>query len=179
LEHAGDARYEYWDGEIVCMSGGSRRHGRIVTNVLYRLSAALEGGPCQAFSGDTAIKTPTVPPYRYPDASAGCGELQFETIKGVDALLNPVLIVEVLSPTTEQRDCGAKFTAYKAIESFREYLLIASESPHITRYVRRSNGLWSPEEITEAKSVLELESLDCRLALTEIYANVTFDSPKG
>jgi len=80
LEHAGDGRYEYWDGDIVCMTGGSRAHGRIVGNVFYWLSAGLIGGACQAFTGDTAIKTPTVPPYRYPDTSVGCGDLKFENI---------------------------------------------------------------------------------------------------
>src|SRR5215813_3959553 len=127
LEHAGNARYEYWDGDIVCMSGGSRADGRIVGNVFFRLSTLTRGTSCQAFTGDIAIKTPSVPPYRYPDASVGCGELRFETIRGVDSLLNPVLIVEVLSPTTQSLDREAKFAAYKAIETFSEYLLVSQD----------------------------------------------------
>src|SRR5882724_3062675 len=104
LEHAGDARYEYWDGDILCMSGGSEAHGTIAGNIFYRLRQKLEGKPCRVFTADMAVKTPTLLPYRYPDASVACGESRFENIRGVDALLNPVLIVEVLSPTTAQHD---------------------------------------------------------------------------
>jgi Uma2 family endonuclease len=176
LEHAGDARYEYWDGDIVCMSGGSRAHGRIVGNVFYWLSARLIGGPCQVFTGDTAIRTATAPPYRYPDVSVACGELSFETIRGVDALVNPALIVEVLSPTTEQLDRGAKFAAYQAIETFREYLLVAPHTPAVQRYTRPSDGLWTPEDTSGMKSEVVLQSIGCSLALSEIYANVKFDA---
>jgi len=176
LEHAGDARYEYWDGDIVCMSGGSRAHGRIVGNVFYWLSAKLIGGSCQVFTGDTAIRTAAAPPYRYPDVSVGCGDLKFEAIRGVDALVNPVLIVEVLSPTTEQLDRGPKFTAYQAIETFREYLLVAPDVPAVRRYTRQSDGLWMPEDTSETNTEVALESVGCSLALAEIYANVRFDA---
>jgi Uma2 family endonuclease len=96
LERAGDARYEYRDGDIFCMSGGSRAHVQIASNVFFRLRQRLEGGPCRVFTGDLAVKTPSLPPYRYPDVTAGCGQLKFEHIRGVDALVNPVLIVAVL-----------------------------------------------------------------------------------
>ena len=89
LEDASDARFEYWDGDILCMSGGSRAHGTISSNVHYSLASGLRGGKCRAFTGDTAIWTPTLPPYRYPDASAACGELELEHIKGHDALVKP------------------------------------------------------------------------------------------
>ena len=134
LEHAGDARYEYWDGDIFCMSGGSKAHGRIASNILYRLRTKLEGGPCVAYTGDTAVKTPSLLPYRYTDVTVGCGELRFENIRRVDALLNPILIVEVLSPSTDKRDREDKFTAYRAISSFEEYLLIAQDTPRVIRF---------------------------------------------
>src|SRR5215210_5538082 len=92
LEDASDARFEYWDGDIVCMSGGSRAHYRISGNVYYALARALNGGPCQPFTGDAPILTPTLPPYRYPDASAACGELQYQNESGIDALVNPILV---------------------------------------------------------------------------------------
>ena len=176
LEHTGDARYEYWDGDIVCMSGGSRAHGRIVGNVFYWLSARLIGGPCQVFTGDTAIRTDAAPPYRYPDVSVACLEPKFETIRGVDAMVNPVLIVEVLSPTTEQLDRGPKFIAYQAIQSFREYLLVSPDTPVVRRYTRHPDGLWMPEDTSETNSEVALESVGCSLALAEIYANVRFDA---
>ena len=176
LEHAGDARYEYWDGDIVCMSGGTKAHGRIGSNVLYRLRQALEGGPCVAFTGDTAVKTPTLPPYRYPDATVGCGDLKYQNIRGVDALINPILIVEVLSPTTGLHDQEDKFGAYKAIPGFKEYLLIAQDKVHITHYTRREDGLWLPEEITDTKTSLSLGCIGISLSPSEVYEGVTFSN---
>src|SRR5205085_7444490 len=93
LEQVGDARYEYWDGEIACMSGGSRQHGRIAGNVYFTLRQQLTGGQCETFTADLPIKTPRLPPYRYPDVSVACGKAEFEKIQGIDALTNPTLIV--------------------------------------------------------------------------------------
>jgi Uma2 family endonuclease len=176
LEHAGDARYEYWDGDIVCMSGGTRAHGFIASNVLYRLRQGLEGGPCVAFTGDTAVKTPTLPPYRYPDATVGCGDLKYQNIRGVDALVNPILAVEVLSPTTALHDREDKVTAYKAIPSFKEYLLIAQDKVHITHYIRQEDGLWLREEVMDAKTSLSLGCIGISLSPSEVYEGVTFNN---
>jgi Uma2 family endonuclease len=175
LEHAGDARYEYWDGDIACMSGGTVSHSRIARNVLLSLSQKLvAGGRCEAFTTDLAVKTPLLPPYRYPDVTVACGDLKFENIRGVDALINPILIVEVLSATTEERDRNEKFTAYKAIESFKEYLLIAQNTVRITHWVLRSDSRWEQNDITESNSSLTLECIDCMLPVREIYEGVRF-----
>lgn len=174
LEHAGDARYEYWDGDIVCMSGGSRAHGRISVNAVVQLSQKLKGGPCEVFSADSPVKTPTALPYRYPDVSVGCGDLRFENIRGVDALTNPVLIVEVLSPSSEDRDREEKFTAYQAISTFAEYLLVAQDAPHVTHYTRQADGKWIREDMTDLSSSLTLVSVSCALSLDEIYEDVKF-----
>jgi Uma2 family endonuclease len=119
LEQASDARFEYWDGDIVCMTGGSLAHGMISSNVHGSLVIGLRGGRCRAFTGDMAIWTPALPPYRYPDASVVCGEVQFRHVKGLDALVNPVLVVEVTSPSTIGRDEGDKFVAYQAVPTLR------------------------------------------------------------
>jgi len=174
LEHAGDARYEYWDGDIVCMSGGSRAHGQISGNVFFRLRQKLSGGRCRAFTADQAVKTPTLPPYRYPDVTVGCGQLTYEGMRGVDALTNPVLIVEVLSPTTADRDREDKFAAYQAIATFSEYLLIAQDAPHVTHYLRQPDGRWTREDVTDMNAALTLESIGCALSLSDIYEDVTF-----
>ena len=174
LEHASDARYEYWDGDIVCMSGGSEAHGQISVNVVFRLKQKLEGGPCRAFTADVAVNTPTLPPYRYPDASVGCGELQYARIRGVDALVNPVLIVEVLSPTSADRDREENFTAYQAIPSFAEYLLVAQDTLHVTHYARQADGKWMREDVTDLSSSVSLASVGCALTLGEIYEDVKF-----
>lgn len=174
LEHVGDARYEYWDGDIHCMGGGSRAHGTICTNFVVSLGISLRGGPCRAFTGDTAILTPTLPPYRYPDASAACGEPQFTHVQGLDALVNPVLIVEVLSPTTAARDIGDKFTAYQAIPSFSEYLLVSQDAPRVTHYVRRPGDVWERRDVSGLEAAVALESVGCELKMGDIYEGVTF-----
>jgi Uma2 family endonuclease len=176
LEHASDARYEYWDGEIVCMSGGAEAHYRISFNAAFHLRRRLTGGPCQAFTADLPVKTPTLPPYRYPDVTVGCGELEFAHIHGIDALINPVLIVEVLSPSSEVRDREAKFTAYQAIPTFREYLLLSQDAPDVTQYVRQPDGKWTREDVTDLGANLTLVSIGCTLSLSEIYEGVRFDA---
>ena len=89
LEKASNERFEYWNGEVFCLSGGSRNHDRILVNFLVRLSAKLDSRECRVFSSDMRIKVPSAPPYRYADISALCGEAEFEEIGGVDALTNP------------------------------------------------------------------------------------------
>ena len=174
LEHASEARYEYWDGDIVCMSGGTRWHGIISGNAHSSLALALRGGRCRAFTADTAIWTPTLPPYRYPDVSVACGELKFKNVKGVDALVNPVLIVEVLSPATAVRDQQEKFVAYQAIESFHEYLLMAQDEPRVTHYTRQAKGEWARRDVTDEDASLKLGAIGCELRMREIYDGVTF-----
>jgi Uma2 family endonuclease len=174
LEQASDARFEYWDGDIFCMSGGSRRHYRISSNVVVALANGLRGGPCTAFTGDAAIWTPTLPPYRYPDASVACGELQFQRVNVLDALVNPVLIVEVLSPSTKAHDERDKFAAYQAIPTFREYLLIAQDEVRLIRYLRRTEDAWERRDVADVDASLELESVGCALNVRDIYEGVTF-----
>jgi Uma2 family endonuclease len=176
LEKASDARFEYWDGEIVCMSGGSEAHSRISSNCHFRLRQHIEGGNCQAFTADLPIKTPTLPPYRYPDATVACGELFFEHIQNVDVLVNPTVIIEVLSPTTSDHDRNEKFKAYKAIPSFTDYILIAQDVPHVTLHSRQPDGGWSRQDLGGLDAALTIDSIDCSLALAEIYEGVTFDA---
>ncbi len=102
LEHVGDARYEYWNGDIYCMSGGTRWHSIISSNVHAAFVIGLRGGPCRVLTAELPIFSPALPPYRYADVSVACGELEFKTIEGMDTLVNPVVIVEVLSPSTAE-----------------------------------------------------------------------------
>jgi Uma2 family endonuclease len=175
LEQASHARFEYWDGEIVCMSGGSRQHSLISSNVHYRLSQQLGDGQCRAFTGDLPVWTPTLPPYRYPDATVACGELRYQHIHGVDALINPLLIVEVLSPTTATHDFEDKFIAYQSIPTFLEYLLIAQDAPRVTHYTQQADGTWARNDVTGLDAVLTLDRIGGTLALRDIYKDVGFD----
>src|SRR5918911_1793522 len=108
LERKSEERYEYWDGEVFCMSGLSPEHDQIESNLNFHLRAKLRGRGCRIFLANMRIKVPSAPPYRYADVSALCGEAQFEEIGGLRAITNPSLIIEVLSPSTEARDRGYK-----------------------------------------------------------------------
>jgi Uma2 family endonuclease len=174
LEQASDARFEYWDGDLVCMTGGSRAHGMISSNIVISLGHSMRGGRCRAFTGDMAIWTPALPPYRYPDASAVCGELEFKNTHGLDALVHPVLVVEVTSPSTVRRDEGEKFLAYQAIATLRDYLLVSQDGPHVTRYTRQEGGAWERRDVTDPDASVELESAGGALKMRDIYEGLTF-----
>jgi Uma2 family endonuclease len=173
LERVGEARYEYWDGNIVCMSGGSLQHAVISRNLIIHLGRQLEGRKCEAFTADMAIKTPVLPPYRYPDLSVVCGRPIIDKIGGMTTMVNPILIVEVLSPDSENRDQNEKREAYQAIESLREYLIIAQNFPHLTHYLKK-NDEWSRNDYAELDKVIELPSIECRITLKEVYDGVEF-----
>lgn len=173
LEGAGHARYEYWDGELVCMSGGTEQHIRISGSVYYSLRKQLEGGPCESFNSELPIKTPALPPYRYADASVVCGKPVLEKIEGFDVLTNPILIVEVLSPSSESRDRKEKRAAYQSLPSLMEYLLVAQDAPHVTHYLRQQDS-WERSDCGDLKATVSLPSIDCVLALSDVYQGVDF-----
>ena len=169
-----DERFEYFDGEVVSMAGGKLAHGSIGVNISGELRSLLRERSCQVFNGDVAIKTVLAPPFRYPDVSVVCSEVQTEDFNGIDLLLNPIFICEVLSATTAHYDREEKFLAYQAIESFQEYLLVEQHRPHVTRYVRQPDNQWLRADIIGLDSEVKLESLGVTLPLSEIYRLVNF-----
>jgi Uma2 family endonuclease len=175
LELTSEERWEYFNGEVFCMSGVSPNHARIEVNATSTLNNKLGSRGCAVFPADMRIKVPAALPYRYADISVLCNEPVFEKVGGVEALTNPVVIVEVLSPSTEAHDRGDKFTNYKSISSLREYVLVAQHRTHITHYVKEAGERWKYEELNELSSELALPSIDCVLALSEVYRNVKFE----
>ena len=176
LERTSEERFEFWNGEVFCMSGASQAHDRIIVNFIVHLSAKLDAIKCRVFSSDMRIRVPSAPPYRYADLSALCGEARFEEIGGVDALVNPQLIVEVLSPSTEAYDRGDKFTHYKSIPTLSEYLLVAQHRPHVTHLYKQPDATWIYAEANDLAATVELVTLNCDLPLNEIYRGVSFDA---
>lgn len=174
LDQNSDERLEYWHGEVFSMSGVGRNHARIEVNLTTRLTILLAGQRCEVFPANMRIRVPSLPPYRYADLSALFGEAQFEKIGGVDVLVNPSMIIEVLSETTEAYDRGEKFTHYKGIPSFGEYLLVAQNRPHITHLTRQPGGAWVYNEYNDPAATLELITLSCELKMTEVYENIAF-----
>jgi Uma2 family endonuclease len=174
LERASERRFEYRNGEIVCMSGGSRQHAAIASNMIGVLNSKLRGGNCRVYGSDLAVYVPDGPPYRYPDVSVVCGEARFRQVDGRDCLENAVFVGEVLSPTSADYDRGAKFEEYKSIPEFMEYLLIAQDRPHVAHRVRLGARTWNETVYDSLDSVLHLKALGIDLALSETYEDVSF-----
>jgi Uma2 family endonuclease len=173
-----EERFEYFDGEIVSMAGGKISHGGIGVNIAGELRSRLGGRPCQVFNSDVAIKTVRAHPFRYPDVSVVCGEPVSEDFQGIEMLLNPVFICEVLSPKTESYDREEKFLVYQAIESFQEYLLVEQQRPHVTRYVRQPDQQWLRADFIGLDSTVRLKSLGIELPLSEVYRMIKFPPPE-
>jgi Uma2 family endonuclease len=179
LERGSEVKYEYWDGEIFSMSGGTLAHDQITGNMFDLLKDQLRTRDRKVFTNNMQIKVPAAPPYRYADGSVVCGPVEVERFNGSDLLVNPILLYEVLSPTTEEFDRGDKFTYYKSIPSFREYLLVAQHRPHITHYIKTATGKWEYEEANDVTSEIYLEAIECSLALNRVYESVRFSSGEG
>ncbi|MBI4747885.1 MAG: Uma2 family endonuclease [Acidobacteria bacterium] len=174
IERVGMSRYEYWDGEIICMSGGSFAHSTISGNIFGLLREHLRGKRCRPFTADQPIKVPALPPYRYADASVVCGDIQGEKVSGFDTLVNPTILVEVLSPDSVDRDLNVKGRAYQEIPSLREYVVIAQESPTITLFARTDDGNWQTYIISGLENSFELASIEGRFALADVFEGVEF-----
>jgi len=175
LEQSTDEiRYEFYDGEVWAMAGASDEHDRIQGNIFFALRSKFSGRKCRAFLADMRVKVPAFPPYRYPDLQALCGEAKFEFIGKQQMLLNPSLIVEILSPSTEAFDRGSKFTYYKSIESFSEYLLVSTACPNVAQFIKQADGSWKHYEFNDLEENVKIESLDCEIGMREIYEEVVF-----
>ena len=174
LEKSSNEKFEFWDGNVWSMSGARYAHSQIVMNLSLEIGPKLRDQGCHVLPSDMRIKVPSYSPYRYPDLTALCGTPQIEQIGGIDMLVNPQLIVEVLSESTEAFDRGDKFSYYKSIESFSEYLLIAQHRPHVTQFVKHGDGFWANFEFNDLNDLVELRSVPCSLSLASIYRDVSF-----
>lgn len=174
LERQAEHKSEYLDGEIFAMTGASRRHNLICLNIGAELRAQLKQRPCEVYTSDMRVKVNATGLYTYPDVVVVCGGPSFEDAE-VDTLLNPTLLVEVLSKTTEDYDRAGKFEHYRALESLREYVLVAQQRYHVMHYVRRPDGAWLLTETSDINSSLHLPSINCDLVLAEAYAKVRMD----
>jgi len=174
LERKAEYKSQYYDGEIFAMAGATRRHNLIAVNVGRELSAQLKGRPCEVYPSDMRVKVSPTGLYTYPDVVVVCAEPRFED-EQEDTLLNPTLIVEVLSPSTEDYDRGRKFAHYRRIESLAEYVLVAQQEHHVERHRRQETGEWVLWETDRPDDTVTLASIGCELALVEVYDKVEFD----
>ena len=173
LERASEHKSEFLNGEIFAMGGASARHALIVVNTSAEFRNLLRDRSCTVYTTDLRVRVSEEGLYTYPDVIVVCGEPNFID-HTFDTLTNPVLIVEVLSPTTKNYDRGEKFEQYRKIEDLKEYLLVAQERPHVEHYIKQVYGTWILSETESRDSDVYLPSLDCNLSLAEVYAKVDF-----
>ncbi len=172
MEREAEFKSEYRNGQIVAMPGASRQHNLISVNISSRLHLQLLDRGCEVYANDMRVKVSNTGLYTYPGVVVVCDEPQFED-NHVDTLLNPTVIVEVLSPSTETYDRNDKFSSYQTLDSLQEYILVSQKEVGVEQYVRQ-NGTWILREFRSLEDVLQLASIECSLALRAIYAKVNF-----
>ncbi len=171
LERKADYKSEYLNGEIYAMGGASPRHVLIVTNIASELRNQLKNRPCMVYSTDLRVQVSPQGLYTYPDVLVVCDTPQFSGQRR-DTLTNPTLIVEVLSKSTKDYDRGEKFEQYRAIKSFKEYVLVAQDKYHVEHFVRQSDNTWFFSETNRLEDILELITIGCHLKMSEVYDKV-------
>jgi len=175
LERSCEAKHEYYNGEIFAMGGATKQHVSIMTNLVYELQSQLRDGPCQVYSTDLRVRVAPTGLYTYPGVILLCDEPRFND-EQQDTLLNPGLIIEVLSESTKDYDRGGKFELYRTIDSFVEYLLIAQDRPHVEHHTRQPDGSWILHETNNLENTIQFKSVPCSLRLSEIYNKIDFSS---
>ena len=174
LERAAGLRSEYYAGEMIAMAGASWRHNLIKDNLACELGVQFKNGPCRVVTSDLRVKVEPAGLYTYPDLVVVCDEPRFED--GVhDTLLNPRLIAEFLSDSTEKYDRGKKFRHFQRVASVREYVLIAQDEPLVDQFVRQANGSWLLTSYRDLTAAVEFASVPARVPLAEIYLGIPFD----
>jgi Uma2 family endonuclease len=171
LERQAMYKSEYFNGAVYAMSGASFNHNVIVSNIIIELGQQLRGRPCSALPSDIKVRMPDSRKFFYPDVTVVCGEPQFHDER-TDVLLNPILIIEVLSESTAAFDRGDKFQAYQQMESLKEYLLISQDKKIIEQYVRQTREVWNYTAAIGLESSLSLPSIECTLSLSTVYDKV-------
>lgn len=185
FERTSDERHEYLDGVIYAMAGESPDHGRICMNLAATLVPQLRGSDCEAFSKDMKVHCG---PYRahtreglyaYPDLVVVCGAMQFHS-QAQDVLINPAVIVEVLSPSTEAFDRGEKFRRYRAwLPTLTDYVLVAQDRPVIDHYHREDDALWMLRTLEGLETRLHLETIGCTVPLADVYERIVLPQAEG
>lgn len=174
LEAKAEYKSQYVAGEIFAMAGAEPWHTRIADNLNGMFYVRFRDRPCQTFSSDMRVQASEGELYTYPDLSALCGEPRFNHTIRPGSLLNPQVIFEVLSPSTEAFDRGDKFARYRKMPSLSDYVLVASETMRVEHFVRQPSGAWTMTEYSQPADEVPLHPLDCTLPLEEIYRRVTF-----
>lgn len=173
LERSADHKSEYFQGEIYDMAGSNPQHSVITVNIAREVSLQLKGKPCQAFSNDMKVRASPSGLFAYPDLSVVCGPPRYHDEKR-DVLINPTVLIEVLSDSTEAFDRGKKFAQYQCNETLSDYILIAQDEPRIEHFTRQQDDQWLLVVTKGLEASLTIASIGCTLALSEVYDRVEF-----
>lgn len=174
LERNSEVRHEYLDGFVYAMAGESPEQSTTCFNLAGIIHAQLRDKPCRGFSLNMKVRTSPSGLYAYPDLSVVCGEPVYHDERR-DVLVNPTVIFEVLSPSTEAYDRGEKSLRYRTqIESLQDYVLVSQDRPRLEHYTRQPDGTWTSEEVNGLEGVLRLSSIECQISLNEVYERITF-----
>jgi Uma2 family endonuclease len=175
-ERHAERKSEYLRGEVFAMAGASRRHSLIVTNLVAELSRQLKEKPCEVYANDLRLRVTPAGLYTYPDVMVACGDIQFADDQK-DTILNPVLLIEVLSESTRDYDRGRKFQYYRTLPSLVEYLTVAQDEPHVEHYTRQQQDRWLLVEFNGPTQIIPLASIPCVLPMAEIYDKIDWSQP--
>jgi Uma2 family endonuclease len=171
-ERLAEVKSEFIDGQVYAMSGASRAHNLVAANCAREIGNRIADVPCELYIADMRVKISRQGNYVYPDLTIVCGEPRFED-DIFDTLINPTVVVEILSPSTASWDRAGKFVNYRSVESLREYILIAQDEVRVERFERHGAD-WTLREWTDLEASLRVESIACEIPLREIYLKVSF-----
>ncbi len=175
FERGSADRHEFIDGQIHAMAGESLAHSQVCTNLSGEARTALKGKPCQVLSPNMKVRTSNASLFSYPDVTIVCGEPRFHDSK-TDVLINPTVVFEVLSPSTERYDRTTKFMRYRmGNETLIDYILVSQEKPFVEHFTRQEDGDWRYRSYSSLTDSFEIESVECSLNLAEIYDRVEFE----
>jgi Uma2 family endonuclease len=171
IERDSDIKSEYFGGEIFAMAGASREHNKISTNIVRVLGNQLLEKPCSIFASDMKVKMKEIKKYTYPDIVVVCGNEEYDDEYN-DILINPIVIIEILSDSTEAYDRGDKFSHYQFISTFSEYILVSQYIRKIEKFLRQKNDTWIYSKYEKAEDIVSIESIKCNLPVHEVYREV-------
>ena len=169
-----DTKHEYVAGHVYAMTGASYHHNLIAANLVRRLGNQLDAGPCTVLSNDMRVRVEAADASTYPDVVALCDEPAFHDERS-DVLTNPILLIEVLSPSTEGYDRGGKFALYRALPSLRQYILVAQDRYSVDVFTRRDDNRWVLTAYSDPDDLIRFDAIACAVPMSEIYARVRFE----
>lgn len=173
-ERTSDVKYEYYNGHIVAMAGASRQHNSIKENLSIEVGGRLKGGSCRTYSSEMRVKVERTGLYTYPDFIIVCGTPEFEKVDGLDTLLNPLVVGEILSDSTEKKDRGFKYLNFQRLPSVREYVLVSQHEVRVERFVRQSDETWVHAVFEDPAGSFTFASVPVTVPIADIYRGVEF-----